>query len=197
MTMKLKQLLLTTTFALLVGTAPLCALQAAGTQMSSTTGTTHSQKLLGAETLSHPGTIAALTIKLDESFRAINDARDAKGYIKNKTALKVHEANIKALRNGLRHHAIPASNDEYQCEASGSQQDAAVQCEQQIKALVHDVAESFDTFEYTNDVPDNPNSTPTMNIGPAYVAHREALKKLADAIAQHEPAMAQVMKTCF
>jgi hypothetical protein len=195
--MKLKESCVAITVALLLGMTPLFARQAPGPQTHAATGTDHLQMVSDAEIMSHPGTIAALTIKLDESFRAISDARDAKGYIKNRTALKTHEANIKALRNGLRHHTLLARNDEYQCAASGSQQNAAVECEQQMKRLVHDVGESFDTFELTNDAPDNPNSTPTMDIGPAYLAHGEALKKLADTIAQHEPTMAQAMRACF
>jgi hypothetical protein len=195
--MKLKQLLFASIFVLLFGITPLFAQQASGGQMHSFAGTDHSQKLFGAVTMSHPGTIEALAIKLDESFRAITDARDARGYIKNKAALKAHEANIKALRNGLRNHTLFTGNDEYQCGASGSQLDVAVQCERQITSLIHDVAESFDTFELTNDQPDNPIITATMDIGPAYVAHREALRKLAATIGQHEPALAQVMNTCF
>jgi hypothetical protein len=35
-----------------------------------------------------------------------------------------------------------------------------------------------------------------MSIGLAFVTHREALKELADANAQHEQAMAQMMKKC-
>ena len=196
--MKLKQSLLTTTFALLLGITPLSALQQSGTQMPSPEGTDRSQKLIAAETLNHPGTIAALTIKLDESFRAISAARNTKGYItKSKAVLKAHEANIRALRNGLRDHTLFAGDDEYDCGTAGPQKEADAQCQEQMKRLVHEVAESFDTLEYTNDAPDNPNSTPTMDIGPAYLAHREALKKLAATIAQHEPAIAQAMKTCF
>jgi hypothetical protein len=197
MKMKLKQSLFTTTLALFFGIMPLSALQSSGTQMASAAGTEHSKKFLGAETLSHPGTIAALTIKLDESFRAMSDARNAQGYVENQTTLKAHAASIKALRNGLRHHTLFAGNAEYQCGASDSQQDATLQCEQQVKSLVHDVAESFYTFELTDDQPNNPNITPTMDIGPAYLAHREALKKLADTIGQLEPTMAQAMKACF
>jgi hypothetical protein len=195
--MKLKQLLFTSIFVLLLGITPLFAHQMSEAPMHTSASTDHSQGLFGAVTVSHPGTIEALAIKLDESFRAITDARDARGYIKNKAALKAHESNIKDLRNGLRHHTLFAGNHEYQCGAGGSQLDAPVHCEQQMKRLVQDVAESFDTFELTNDQPDNPIIVATIDIGPAYTAHRETLKRLAATIAQHEPALAQVMNTCF
>jgi hypothetical protein len=176
--MKLQRALFTTVFALLLGTTPLFAPQASGAQMHSSAGTDHSKKLFAAVTGSHPGTIEALTIKLDESFRAITDRRDAKGYIKNKATLRAHESNIKALRNGLRHHTLFAGDDEYQCRASGSQVDVAFQCEEQMKSLIHDVAESFDTFELNSDQPDNAIIIATMDIGPAYVAHRGRSRNL-------------------
>jgi hypothetical protein len=197
MAMKLKQSLFTTIFALLPGNTPLFAHHASGAPMHPSEGADHPHRLYGAISASPSGTIEALTIKLDESFRVITDARDATGYVKNKAALKAHEANIKALRNGLRHHTLFAGNDEYRCVASGSHLDGAAQCEQQVKSLIHDVAKSFDTFELTNDEPDNPVIIATMDIGPAYAAHQEALKKLAATIAQHEPTLAQVMKSCF
>lgn len=195
--MTLKPLAFATAVALSgLGIAPLLAVQAPKTQFPAANGTDHSQRLIGVEMPSHPSAIATLALKLDESFRAISEARDVKGYVKNNAALKEHEANIRALRDGVRHHRFVISDDEYQCGASG-QQDAVFQCQKEVKGVVHDVIESFNAFEQTNDEPDNPSIVVTMNIGPAYVAHREALKKLADMIAQHEPAMAPVMKAYF
>jgi hypothetical protein len=119
MTTNLRQYLFTYIFVLSLGITPLFTHLAAGVQMHSSACTDHSEKLFGAVTVSHPGTNEALTIKLDESFREITEARDANGYIKKKAAQKAHEANIKDLRNTLRHHTLLACNDEYQYGANG------------------------------------------------------------------------------
>jgi hypothetical protein len=65
-----------------------------------------------------------------------------------------------------------------------------------MKGVLYDVVESFDTYEMTNDAPNNPNYTPIEDIGPAFVAHREALKELSADIAQHQQAMEQMVKKC-
>jgi hypothetical protein len=65
-----------------------------------------------------------------------------------------------------------------------------------MKGVLYDVVDTFDTYEMTNDAPDNPIYVAIEGIGPAFVAHREALKELTGAIAQHEQAMTQMMKKC-
>jgi phage shock protein A len=54
--------------------------------------------------------------------------------------------------------------------------------------------ESYDTFEITNEK--DPNNTVTEYIGPAFEEHRAALQELATVIAQHEEAVAHMVKSC-
>jgi hypothetical protein len=168
-----------------LGMKPAFAIQTPGmqTQISS-----------GAEMVSHESAMKTMTIKLDKSFRAITDARDEKGYVRDKSVLKAHEANIKALRDAVRHYELFPGSDEHQYGTSSKQREAVAQYHQQMKAVLHDVVESFDTFEQINDQLNNSEIVVTMYVGQAWAAHREALKALADAVAQHEQAMAEVMK---
>lgn len=195
--MRRKPFLLT---ALLVsvgfGASPLFAYQMPSPQMHTAIETDPTQKSLDAEMMSHQSEMKALTIRLGESFQAIGDARDAKGYVQDKAVLKAHEANIKALRDAVRDHKLFLSDYEHQCGVSSKQEDAMVQHQQQMKGVLYDVVESFDTFEETNDQPNNSYIPVTVLIGPAFAAHREALKELTSDIAQHQHAMIELTKKC-
>ncbi len=195
-----KPVFVTAVVALLgLGMTPLFAIQMPRMQMPATSQTDANQKSLDVERamVNHQKEMQTLLANLDESLQAIAEARDAKGYVRDKAVLKAHEANIKALRNAVRDHKLFLSDYEHQCGVSSKQQDAMVEHQQKMKGVLYDVVESFDTFEQTNDEPNNPSIEVTMSIGLAFVTHREALKELEDAIDQHKQAMAQLMKKCF
>ena len=186
---------------LMLGGTPLFAKQMPGMQMPSANQPSQdlsAQKSSDVERamVNHQKEMQTLLAKLDESFQAIADARDAKGYVRNKAVLKAHEANIKALRDAVRDHKLFLSDYEHQCGVISKQQDAMVEHQLKMKGVLYDVVESFDSFEQANDQPNNSYIVVTMSIDQAFDAHREALKELADATAQHEQAMAQMMKKC-
>ncbi len=165
-------------------------------QAQSNSAAVHTLNSQDAEMMNHQSTIGALTIKLEESFHAIADARDAKGYVQNKAVLKAHEANIKVLRTAERNPRIFLTENYRQCSANNLPQNSIAQYEQQMKGVVHKVVESFYTFEQTNDQQNNSEIYVTMYIGEAYAAHCAALKELTDTTTQYEQAVAQAMKQC-
>jgi hypothetical protein len=192
-----KLFFLTTVVALLrLGSLPPFSIEMSAAQLPAPSETQRSQQSLDAEMTSHQNEMKALTRKLDESFQAIADARDAKGYVRDKSIIKMHEEDIKALRNAVRDHKLFLTGYEQLCGVNSKQQDAMIQHQQQMKGVLYDVVDTFDTYEMTNDAPNNPNYVPIEDIGPAFAAHREALKELTGAIAQHEQAMTQMMKKC-
>ncbi len=197
--MKRKLFLTTAAAALLgLGMTPLFASRIPGMQKPAASQTDSHQKSLDVESAmeNHQREMQALLENLDESFQVIADARDTKGYVRNKAALKIHEANIKALRNIVRNHKFLLSNYEYQCGITSEQPDAMVQHQLEMLGALHDVVESFDAFAQANDQPNNPYIYVTKSVGQAFTAHREALDELEDAIAQHKQAMVQMMKKC-
>ena len=184
-----------------LGRTPLSANQMPGMQMPSASVPSQDQKDQKSRDVewamvNHQKEMRTLVAKLDESFQAITDARDAKGYVRDKAVLKTHQANIKALRDAVRDHRLFLIDYEHQCGVSNKEQDAMAEHQQKMKGVLYDVVESFDTFEQTNDQPNNPGIEVTMSIGLAFVTHREALRELVDANGQHEKAMAQMMKKC-
>lgn len=197
--MKRKLFFTTAAAALLgLGMTPLFASRVPGLQEPAASQTDSHQKSLDIESAmeNHQGEMEALLIKLDESFQVIADSRDTKGYVRNKAALKIHEANIKALRNIVRDHKLLLSNYEHQCGVTSEQPDAMVQHQHEMLGALHDVVESFDDFAQANDQPNNPYIYVTKPVGQAFTAHREALDDLENAIAQHKQAMVQMMEKC-
>jgi hypothetical protein len=179
------------------GFAPLFAKQAPAMKMPAAGLGDHNKSSLDVEMTDHQNEMQALTTRLGESFQAIANARDAKGYVHDRAMLKAHEADIKALRNAVRDHKLFLSEYEHTCGVNSKQEDAMIQHQQEMKGMLYDVVETFDTYEYTNDAPDNSYSTPVEEIGLAFDGHRAALKELTGAIAQHKQAMQQMMKKCM
>jgi hypothetical protein len=99
----------------------------AGVQLASPGQTQRSQQSLDAEMTSHQNEMKALTTKLDDSFQAIADARDAKGYVRDKLIIEMHEEDIKALRNAARDHKLFLAGYEQLCSVNSKQQDATIQ----------------------------------------------------------------------
>jgi hypothetical protein len=150
--------------------------------------------MTSAEMMEHQRDMQALNIKLTESFQAVAKARDAEGYVKDMAIVKAHETDIKALQKSFKEHRELLKAYEHKCGVSSKQQDVMIQHQQAMKAMLYDVVESYDTFEITNEK--DPNDSVTKDIGPAFGEHREALKELTTVIAQHEKALAQMVRTC-
>ena len=181
---------------LMLGTVAANAFETAGPPAVATEQVQHTQETVQAEMTAHQTEMKALTVKLTESFRAISEKRDPKGYVQDKSLVKAHEANIKELRTAVREHKLFLGDYEHVCGVNGKQQDAMIQHQQQMKGVLYDVVDSFDAFENANDQVNNPNIDITMSIGEAFVAHREALKEFSDDISQHQRAMADLVAKC-
>ena len=120
-----------------------------------------------------PVTLHLLTLRLNDSFQAVAQARDPKGFVHDRAALKEHTANLKACRKALKHKDLPAA-------------DATDSRLQNISRLLRDTMESFFAFEQANDQPDNPNIYVTMGVQESFTAHSECLKRLTVAVDQAE-----------
>ncbi len=147
--------------------SPVLHSQPAKAQVSTADETELTQKSLDEEMMTHQSEMKTLTARLDKSFQSISDARDAKGYVQNKVVLQAHEADIKTFRDAVREHKLFLGEYEHQCGVTSKQEDAMVQHQQQMKGMLYDVVESFDTFEQANDEPANPDSYITLEVGPA------------------------------
>ncbi len=97
------------------GMTPLFASQMPGMQMPATSQMDNSKNSLDAEMMDHQKEMQTLLAKLDESFKAITDARDEKGYVRDKAVFKAHEANMKALQDAARDHELFLGDYEHQC----------------------------------------------------------------------------------
>lgn len=186
-----------TTVIILLGASTAAPLVRQMPAMSSPTGQMErDHKSAEAEMTAHQKEMQALNTKLGESFQAIADARGAKGYVHDPSILKTHGKDIKALRDAVRDHKLFLSDYEHTCGVNSKQQDAMIQHQKEMKGILYDVVETYDTYEETNDAPNNPNYVAIEGIGPSFEAHRAALKELTSAINQHQEAMTQMMKQC-
>lgn len=188
-----KSLVLTAMAAILgFGITPLFAIQMPGMQMPAKSQTGQNQKSLDAEMMNHQSEMQALLAKLETSFQAIVDAKDANGRVRDKSIVKAHEADLTELRNAVRSHKLFLIDYEGKCGVNSKQHDAMIQHQQKMKAVLFDVVDTFYTYMDAND-----SSIETSEpVEDALTAHHEALKELGDAIAQHKRAMAQMMKEC-
>ena len=153
-------------------------------------------KSLDVEMANHQQEMQTLTARLNQSAQIIADARDAKGYVHDKAIIKAHEIDIRAFRNSFRDHKEFLKTYEGPCRVNGKQHDAMVQHQQMMKSVLYDVVETFDTFESSNDGPNDPNIVVTEYVGPAFDLHQNALKELTGAVAQHQQAMTEMMSKC-
>jgi hypothetical protein len=90
-------------------------------------------------------------------------------------------ARYQGATDGGREHKPFLNSYQHQCGINSKQQDTMVQHQQQMKSVLYDVVDTFDTYEMTNDAPDSPIYVAIEGIGPAFVAYREALKELTGA----------------
>jgi ectoine hydroxylase-related dioxygenase (phytanoyl-CoA dioxygenase family) len=164
-------------------------------QMTAAAEPDRMQKSLDADMANHQSEMEALANRLEASYHAIADARDAKGYVRDKATLNAHEATIKKFREALREWKRSARNYEHQCGLTREHEDAVAEHQKQMKRVFHDVLDSFETLEYTNEAHYDPNYEAIVPIGDAFNEHRAALKRLSDAI-QHQQAMEPIMRKC-
>ena len=178
--------------ALVFGLTPLFASQMPEMKMPATSQPDKNQKSLDAEMMDHQNEMQSLFAKLEKSFQAAVDAKDANGYIRDKSIIKAHEADLTELRNAVRNHKLFMVDYESKCGVNSKQHDAMNQHQQQMKAVLYDVVDTFYAWMSADDHSIEV-SEPVEN---ALTAHREALKELGDAIAQHKQAMTQMMSKC-
>lgn len=171
---------------------PLLASQMPGMPMAPATQLNQSKASLDAQMMSHQEEMQTLLAKLQASFKAIADARDATGYPADKSLLKTHEADIAEFRSAVRSHKLFDVTYEQQCGANGKQKDAMIEHQQQMKGVLYDVVDTFAQYQAA----DPSSSEISATVGMAFDEHKGALKELADAIAEHKQAMAQMMKKC-
>lgn len=149
---------------------------------------------MSAEMMEHQRDMRALSVKLADSFQAVAKARDGEGYVKDMSIVKAHGTDIKALQKSFREHRQFLKIYEHKCKVNSKQLDVMIQHQQEMKAMLYDVVESYDTFEVTNER--DPNDSVTEYIGPAFEEHRAALRELTTVIAQHEKALANMVQSC-
>lgn len=147
------------------GTMPLLSLGPPAVQMTTAGYTDPSRKSLDDEMTNHQNEMITLTARLNESFQNIANARDAKGYVHDKALLKAHEVDIRSLRNAVREHKLFLGVYERQCGVTSKHEDIIIQHQHMMKAVLYDVVETFDTYEITNNGPNDPNVVPTEDIG--------------------------------
>ncbi len=171
---------------------PLEAGQIPGMQMQAVSQTDKTQKSVDTQMMNHQAEMKDLIVKLNASFQAIVDAKDAKGYVKDKSLVKAHEADLTALRNAVRAHKLFLTAEEQACGAKSKDDDAMIQHQQQMKSVLYDAVDTFSTYQSANDS----SIEASEPVEDALAAHRSALAALTDASAQHQQAMAQMMKRC-
>jgi hypothetical protein len=126
-----------------------------------------------------PLTSHALLLRLNSSFQAVSQARDQKGFVRDRAALKEHTSNLKAFRKALKRRNLPAA------DTTNSQL-------QNISHLLRDTMESFFAFELANDQPNNPNIVVTMDVRESFVALSKYLNQLTVAVEQEEVSHTQL-----
>jgi hypothetical protein len=189
-----KPVLFTAIVALLgFGMTPLFASQMPGMQMSTASQTDKSQKSLDAEMMSHQKEMQTLLVKLQASFQAIVNASDSNGYVRDKSIVKAHEADITAFRNAVRNHKLFLIDYERECGVNRKQHDAMIQHQEHMKSILYDLGDTFAAYEDANNTSIDQQPNPVEY---AMKAHRQAITELKDAIAQHNQAMTQMIKTC-
>lgn len=125
-----------------------------------------------------PLTLRELALNLNSSFQAVAQARDSKGFVHDRSALKQHTANLKAFGKTIKRMEHSAGESE-----NGKLQN--------ISRLLHDTKESFFAFEQANDQPNNPLIVVTMDVQESWAAHSRQLNQLTNAVEQAEGSPSQ------
>ena len=172
--------------------APLFAAQLPETQAAAADQIDESRKLLDADIIAHQNRMQDLILKVGKSLQVIVDAEDANGYVRNRSIIRAHEADIVTLRNAARNQKLFLTVYELKCDVDSRQHDHITQLQQQLKAALYDVVDTFDLYQIVNGSSSEASQTATHILD----LHREALKNVADVIPQHEQAMAQMMRKC-
>lgn len=151
-----------------------------------------SRELLDADIIAHQKRMQALIANLETSLHVVVDAEDANGHVRDKSIVKAHEADIVTLRNAARNQKLFLILYEHKCGADSRQHDHIMQLQQQLKAALYDVVDTFDLYQIVNGSSSETSQTAKHILD----LHREALKDVADVLTQHEQAVAQMMRKC-
>ena len=150
--MILRPVLLAASFTILgFGITPIFASQMPGMQMPAANPADPSRPALDAEMMNHQQEMQTLLAKLQTSLQSIVNARDGSGYVGDKSIVRAHEADLTELRNAVRNHKLFLIDEERKCGVKSSQQDAMIQHQQQMKAVLYDVVDTFYTYMAAND----------------------------------------------
>lgn len=159
------------------------------------------QPCIDTEMMSHQRAMDILLARLQADFQSVVTAKDANGFVHDKTAVRTYKGDLDALGVVVRQHKQFAADYERWCGQSFTT-DYAHWCgpdvkanamaghQQRMKTILFDLSDTFNTYVATDDhsIEGGPNK-----IQDALKAHRDALAELADAIKDHESAISQMM----
>lgn len=151
-----------------------------------------SQELRNADIIDHQNRVQGLIAELEASLQAIVDAKDANGYVRDKSIVTAHEEDIVTLRNFVRNQRLFLIVYESKCGADSRQHDHIIQLQKQLRAALYDVVDTFDVYQSAN----HSSIATSQTVEQILDSHREALKELEASMTQHEQAMAQMMRKC-
>lgn len=190
-----------TTFLLLFGIAlfPLSHSRAQTTRTPAVNQGNEDLRRIHSEMTRHQKEMDNLLAKLQKDFETVVPSKDAYGYVHDKSAVRVYKADLEALRNAVREHKLLTADYKRWCGqlftldyrhwCSSKEDDAMVLHQQQMKAALYALFDTFDTYVKADD--SSIEGSPEK-IKDALDAHRNALKDFADAIHDHEQAVAQL-----
>jgi len=134
-----------------------------------------------------------LIANLNRSLQAIVDTEDANGNVRDKSIVKAHEADIVTLRNAARNQKLFLTVYELKCDVDSRQHDHIMQLQQQLKAALYDVVDTFDLYQIVNGSSSEASQTAKHILD----LHRETLNNRGRLSSlRHEQAMAQMMRKC-
>jgi hypothetical protein len=142
----------------------LAATSAAFSQMPGNTNSTAPQVTANQDATGSLS-LSALVLRLNNSFQAVSNARDSRGYVMDSSILKTHSTNLNALKKALR----------------GKRGELLITPQSQrrkLKAEFRALDDSFDQFLLAHDAISNPEVVVYMDIKESFSAHDAALKRL-------------------
>ncbi len=104
-----------------------------------------------AEMVNHQNEMQTLFAKLQTSFQTVVTARDGSGYVRDKSIVRARETDLTELQNAVRSHHLLLISDERKSDVNGKQYDAIMQHQQQMKAALYDVVDTFYVYMQAND----------------------------------------------
>ena len=159
------------------------------------------QNRVDMEMMSHQRAMEILLNILRTDFQAVVKSKDANGYVHDKAAVKTYKGDLDALSVVTGQHKQFAADYGHWCGRAFStdyqhwcgpdvKENAMAEHQKRMKAILFELSNTFDNYLTVDDhsIEGGPNK-----IQDAFDAHRDALNDLADAIKDHEQAVARMM----